>query len=239
MLRVLRRPDQLQHLSVLGRSLTCSPVALGEHARCEKTDVPAGHQNSDLRKQVCHIGLNRRRDLSLREDLCLFQPGGKATVRDIFKGKMVGVFGVPDMGPACSNKHVPNFLNNVDKLEAAGVDKVVCLAIAQPEEVSTWADKVGLTGSKIEVWADTKGAWTRMLGLDENQFDAPGPRSQRYAGLIDNGVLLKLLVEQSPGEVQESSAEELLGCIERLQALKSKKKGATGKQDVGTTAQAI
>ena len=47
------------------------------------------------------------------------------------------------------------------------------------------------------------------------------------------------LVEQSPGEVQESSAEELLGCIERLQALKSKKKGATGKQDVGTTAQAI
>lgn len=85
MLRVLRRPDQLQHLSVLGRSLTCSPVALGEHARCEKTDVPAGHQNSDLRKQVCHIGLNRRRDLSLREDLCLFQPGGKATVRDIFK----------------------------------------------------------------------------------------------------------------------------------------------------------
>jgi len=68
----------------------------------------------------------------------------------------------------------------IDKLEEAGVKKVVCLAVAEPEEVSEWADKVGLTGSKIEVWADTKGAWTRMLGLDENQFDAPGPRSQRY-----------------------------------------------------------
>ena len=68
----------------------------------------------------------------------------------------------------------------VDKLEEAGLHKVVCLAVAEPEEVSKWADKVGLTGSKIEVWADTKGAWTRMLGLDENQFDAPGPRSQRY-----------------------------------------------------------
>ena len=76
-------------------------------------------------------------------------------------------------------------LMQVDKLEEAGVKKVVCLAVAKPEEVSEWADKVGLTGSKIEVWADTKGAWTRMLGLDENQFDAPGPRSQRYTFLSD------------------------------------------------------
>ena len=124
---------------------------------------------------------------------------------------MVGVFGVPDMGGVCSEKHVPNYLQNVsallccmlcskgaggpahglsinqrggkfsqvDKLEEAGVKKVVCLAVAEPEEVSEWADKVGLTGSKIEVWADTKGAWTRMLGLDVNQYDEPGPRSQR------------------------------------------------------------
>lgn len=125
---------------------------------------------------------------------------------------MVGVFGVPDMGGVCSEKHVPNYLQNVsrlamfhfvipmvrylcpwncpgieignttlqvDKLEEAGVKKVVCLAVAEPEEVSEWADKVGLTGSKIEVWADTKGAWTRMLGLDVNQYNEPGPRSQR------------------------------------------------------------
>lgn len=29
------------------------------------------------------------------------------------QGHLVGVFGVPDMGPACSDKHVPNFLKNV------------------------------------------------------------------------------------------------------------------------------
>ena len=79
MLRVLRRPDQL---SLLSRSLTYSAVALG---RSEKCDIPEGHRNSDLRSVTCHIGLNRRRDLSLREDLCLFQPGGKATVGEIFK----------------------------------------------------------------------------------------------------------------------------------------------------------
>ena len=67
----------------------------------------------------------------------------------------------------------------MDKLEEAGIKKVVCIAVAEPEEVSKWADKVGLTGTKIEVWADTKGAWTRMLGLDVNQYDEPGPRSHR------------------------------------------------------------
>ena len=78
-------------------------------------------------------------------------------------------------------------MRQADKLKEAGIDKVVCLAVAKPEEVSDWANKVGLSGSKIETWADTKGAWTRMLGLDENQFDAPGPRSQRSGpNLIHN-----------------------------------------------------
>ena len=31
----------------------------------------------------------------------------------VLQGRLVGVFGVPDMGPACSEKHVPNYLKNV------------------------------------------------------------------------------------------------------------------------------
>ena len=54
-----------------------------------KCDVPEGHQNSDLSPTACHIGLNRRRDLSLRQDLCLFRPDGKATLKDIFKVRWV------------------------------------------------------------------------------------------------------------------------------------------------------
>lgn len=84
----------------------------------------------------------------------------------------------------------------MDKLKEAGIDKVVCLAVAEPEEVSDWANKVGLSGSKIETWADTKGAWTRMLGLDENQFDAPGPRSQR------SGITLTHMASHAVQEAQ-------------------------------------
>ena len=81
-LRVFRRTDQCAGVS---RYLSSSAIAASQHGRTnEKCDVPAGHQNSDLRKSVCHIGLNRRRDLSLREALCLFRPGSKATVKEVF-----------------------------------------------------------------------------------------------------------------------------------------------------------
>ena len=35
-------------------------------------DVPAGHENSDMRSNICNISLNRRRDISLRTDINLF-----------------------------------------------------------------------------------------------------------------------------------------------------------------------
>lgn len=42
-------------------------------------DVPPGHLNSDLTPTVCNIGLGRRRDLTLRQDLCLYQQSGAKT----------------------------------------------------------------------------------------------------------------------------------------------------------------
>lgn len=48
-------------------------------------DVPEGHRNSDLSPTVCHIGLNRRRDLTMRQDLCLYKDGKKLSLAEIFK----------------------------------------------------------------------------------------------------------------------------------------------------------
>lgn len=51
----------------------------------ENFDIPAGHMNSDMRHTSCNIGLNRRRDLTLREDLCFYTEKGKSTLGEIFK----------------------------------------------------------------------------------------------------------------------------------------------------------
>ena len=60
------------------------------------------------------------------------------------------------------------------------MEKVVCIAVEEPQAVADWAKKVGLADSEIETWADTKGAWTRMLGLDMGPpEESSGPKSQR------------------------------------------------------------
>jgi peroxiredoxin len=65
------------------------------------------------------------------------------------QGLKVVLFGVPDMGKVCAEKHVPSYLQHMDQLRAAGVDKVVCLAVAKPEAIQAWGAKVGIDGNKV------------------------------------------------------------------------------------------
>lgn len=41
--------------------------------------------NSDMRDTSCNIALNRRRDLTLRQDLCFYTEEGKKTLGEVFK----------------------------------------------------------------------------------------------------------------------------------------------------------
>jgi peroxiredoxin len=180
--------------------------------------VPAGHQNSDLDSVACNISLNRRRDLTLRQDLHVIEDGKKATIADVMRGQLVAMFGVPDMGKVCTEKHLPDFLKNAEKLRKCGVEKIACAAVAPSAQLEEWAKKAGISG-QISLIADEDGAMTRMLGLDlpaTGKTDAGGPRSQRYVALVDSGILLKLKVEANMAEVKESSAESVMKILQTL-----------------------
>lgn len=47
--------------------------------------VPEGHQNSDLSDVACNIGLSRRKDLTLREDVRLAVGGQPKTLAELLK----------------------------------------------------------------------------------------------------------------------------------------------------------
>ena len=56
---------------------------------------------------------------------------------------------MPDMGKVCTEQHVPSYLNSMNELRSAGVDKLVCLAVSEPTAVQEWAKKAGLQGDKV------------------------------------------------------------------------------------------
>jgi peroxiredoxin len=66
------------------------------------------------------------------------------------------------------------------------------------------------TAGKVRMMADGSAAWTRALGLEQDlTAKGMGVRSQRYAMLVDDGVVKHLNVE-APGKFEVSNAETIL-----------------------------
>jgi glutaredoxin/glutathione-dependent peroxiredoxin len=125
------------------------------------------------------------------------------------KGKVL-LFAVPGaFTPGCSKVHLPGYLEGYDALKEKGVDTVACLAVNDAWVMQAWADAQGVDG-RILMLADGNGEFTRAIGLEVDLERAGlGLRSQRYAAVIEDGVVTSLEVERVPG-VDVSSCESML-----------------------------
>ncbi|KAL4425536.1 hypothetical protein ABPG75_009552 [Micractinium tetrahymenae] len=181
--------------------------------------VPEGHQHSDLSDAACNIGLSRRKDLTLREDVKLVVGGQPRTLAELLKGQKAVVFGVPDCGKVCSESHVPSYLAAWDELRQHGVTRLLCVAVGDPAAAHGWARSLGAgvaDGSKVQVVADANGAFTRFMGMEQGAVDAAGARSLRYAAVVDDGILLKVCVDKTPAEAAASSAQNILKVLKAM-----------------------
>lgn len=134
-------------------------------------------------------------------------------VADLVKGKKIVVFGVPGaFTPTCSAQHVPGFKEHIAEFKARGIDEVWCLAVNDAFVMGAWAKDQGIDG-EIRFMADGSAEWTRALGLE---FDLTGRglgvRCQRFAMLIDQGVV-KMLQVEAPGKFEVSKAEAVLAAL--------------------------
>jgi peroxiredoxin len=103
------------------------------------------------------------------------------------------LFGVPDRGSVCSEQHFPGYVREWDKLRAAGVSRVICVTCGTPAEAADWASKLQVEGGKVEVAADANQGFTRFLGMELTPPGQPGPSSMRWAALVVDGILLKVV----------------------------------------------
>ena len=136
------------------------------------------------------------------------------TTADVFAGKRVVLFAVPGaFTPTCNNNHLPGFLATADAFKAKGIDTVACTAVNDAFVLDAWSKATG-AGDKIVFLADGNGEFARALGLEfDGSASGLGIRSQRYAMLVDDGVVKILNVEEARGKVENSAAETLLEAI--------------------------
>lgn len=129
---------------------------------------------------------------------------------DFFAGKTVVLFAVPGaFTPTCSARHLPGFKDHAADFKAKGIDVVACTSVNDYFVMKAWARDQGIT-NEVVLLADGNGTFAKAVGLElDGTGFGMGPRSQRYAMVIKDGVVDKLFVE-AKGEFRVSSAEYVL-----------------------------
>ncbi len=132
---------------------------------------------------------------------------------ELFGGKRVVLFALPGaFTPTCSAKHVPGFVAKSADIKAKGIDTIACLSVNDAFVMGAWGRDQNV-GDNVLMLADGNGEFTKAVGLelDASGFGL-GTRSQRYAMVVDDGVVTTLNVE-NPGAFDVSSAESVLGAL--------------------------
>ena len=132
---------------------------------------------------------------------------------DLCKGKKVVLFAVPGaFTPTCSMQHLPGFIENADKLKAKGVDTIACMSVNDAFVMDAWGKDRG-AGDKVMMLADGNAEFAKALGLTmDGSGIGFGTRAQRFALIIDNGVVKHTAIEE-PMKFDVSAAEKILAAL--------------------------
>ena len=125
----------------------------------------------------------------------------------------VVLFAVPGaFTPTCSDHHLPGFVLRADELAEKGVDTIACLAVNDAFVMGAWGEAQGTDG-KVLMLSDGNGEFTAAVGLEmDGSGFGLGTRSQRYAAVLEDGVVKELMVEPGPG-LDASSVESVLATL--------------------------
>ena len=135
------------------------------------------------------------------------------SIGDFIGGGKVILFGVPGaFTPTCSAKHLPSFVNSMDKAKIKGITKVICVSVNDPYVMDAWGKNHNASG-KITMLGDSRGEFTKSIGaeIDLKFAKGLGIRSGRYTMLIDGGILKKVVEEV--GKCEATAAENFLDQI--------------------------
>lgn len=139
---------------------------------------------------------------------------------DVFGGRTVVLFAVPGaFTPTCDRNHLPGYLKQAAAIKAKGVDAIAVTGVNDVFVMDAWAKSSGGAGT-IDFLSDGNADFARALGLDfDGSERGMGPRSKRYAMLVDDGTVAFLAVEEAPSRADVSGAEAMLEALDKRPAV--------------------
>ncbi|KAI2493534.1 peroxiredoxin [Fragilaria crotonensis] len=136
------------------------------------------------------------------------------TMKDVFAGKTVAVFGVPaPFTGTCTHAHYPPYKRLADDFLAAGVDKILCYSVSDPYAMHGWAKTMGNDFDKIQFVADVDALWAKEMALDHDYSGVSlSVRSKRFSMVVKDGIVKSFHLV---GEA-EKDADVLLEDVKQL-----------------------
>ncbi|KAG8981584.1 hypothetical protein FRB90_002033, partial [Tulasnella sp. 427] len=95
--------------------------------------------------------------------------------------------------------------------KAKGVNDIYVVAVNDNFVIKAWKEKLAENGTPVKFVSDDHAEFVSEIGL---AFDASevlgGVRSKRFSLITDSGKVTKVVVEDSPGSLSVTAAEEVL-----------------------------
>eukprot|EP00979_Chaetoceros_neogracilis_P009180 scaffold2086_cov159-Chaetoceros_neogracile.AAC.4 len=117
------------------------------------------------------------------------------SMKDLFKGKKVAVFGVPaPFTGTCTTAHYPPYKALADEFKTKGVDNIVCYSVTDPYAHYNWGQAM-----------DVDCEWAKENDLNNDYTAASlGHRSARFSMLVDDEIMktFNMVVEEADQDAQ-------------------------------------
>ncbi len=150
-----------------------------------------------------------------------FGAGGLSQHRtsDMFSGKRVLLIGIPGaFTPVCSGNHLPAYVQDSAGFLDLGIDEIMCISVNDAFVMRAFGDAQNANG-KVAMVADSDGEFTRKIGLDvDASAFGLGIRSQRYAMVVNDGMVEAIETEDNFVDHGVSSADHMKDLLSKQMA---------------------
>ena len=138
----------------------------------------------------------------------------KIRIKKLFKEKKTILLGMPGaFTSVCSSKHLPGYLNNIDRFKSKGIDLIACIAVNDPFVMNAWGKKQNVH-ENILMLGDPFLTFTKSIGAEVDKSGRGlGIRSNRYTMLIEDNKILQIQEEKETGMCEITAAENFLNLI--------------------------